>query len=211
MSVNTLLVAEKAPYFLTLMVAGLAWTLLRTVDVLTESPTIAYSMAYGEPKDGMRSVSARICNISRTRQFRNLQFRFAIESQPPPGSSPFFTKASIVSEAPANLHEPSQDGNETMFNIPLMQPGWSFLLKAMEHSESEKVVLLQSQYIPLEKRDVGAQAPDVVRVVKNGFATWLVANELGVLILLMVIWLTGIAISVISIFNASEIHPESKS
>src|SRR6266496_3495395 len=61
--------SDKVPYVVTLLAVALGWTVQRAATVLTEAPTIAYSVEC----DG-EDVVASIENLSRTRQFRDLKF-----------------------------------------------------------------------------------------------------------------------------------------
>ncbi len=201
------LFTEKAPYIITLLIAGLGWTLQRTVTVLTESPTISYHFVsdnYDKPAKGMREVICTVANISRTRQFRGLQFKFvglAVRENQKKAS--FMAPPWIIPVAPAMDMESAEvatNGSEATFPIPLLQPGWRIELHAIENSTDAPVALVQASSADDSPDSLGADAskkpvPDTVRLLPSGFSTWLVDNELSTLYGFSIVWLVGIGSS----------------
>jgi hypothetical protein len=190
------LLGEKGPYIVTLLAAALGWTVKQTEHVLTESPTIAYEMAWTDTSTNHPTVSCMVTNISRTRQFRNLQFEFKRDtsSMPAPAASFVADAAAIDPVAPAYSLEKAEvtvDKTAVAFPVPLLQPGWKMKLSAQASGESP-VNLLQMPSID------GEANPEPVRMVRVGLETWIVENEIFCLFALTGLWLAGMIICAIA-------------
>src|SRR5205085_10638134 len=128
------LVSDKAPYIVTLLVAALGWTVNRTVTVLTESPTIAFKIDH--KGDNNRVVACHIKNVSRTRQFHELQFLLSADS-----SGDVQGRATLIDHSARIIAIPPAFSIATasitpgrdmaIFDVPLLQPGWALDLDAM--------------------------------------------------------------------------------
>jgi len=180
---------DKAPYVVTLLVAALAWTVNRSVTVLTESPTIAYKVDH-KPHDD-RAVICHIRNVSRTRQFRELQFLLTTDSSAETLEKARFVdqSAHILAVSPAfSLATASITTGRDMatFDVPLLQPGWALDLEA---------TLEQRMPIGVQQRFVeNAKDQEAVRMVSMGIETWIVEHETNTLFILIGVWLLGLVI-----------------
>ncbi len=64
--------SEKAPYILTLIVAGMAWTLSHIVDPLLATPMLTYSIQVLND-GGKKSIYLTLKNITRDKTFRDVR------------------------------------------------------------------------------------------------------------------------------------------
>jgi hypothetical protein len=196
---------EKVPYVVTLLAAALGWTVQRAATVLTDAPTIAYSLNCDRHSD---ETVANIENLSRTRQFRGL--RFHLQAQ---GDDVFVKDShahSITPFAPAMQPtgsfspEVSEKGGDVSYPITLLEPGWKFEFRARRRTAAAVVLTVEHEKAlpPMGKAveaagSSAANSEEPVRMVKSGFSTWIVRNEIDVLFSLTAIWLLLMILSLI--------------
>jgi hypothetical protein len=197
------LFSEKAPYIITLFVAALGWTVNQTVSALTDSPTIAYKINWEQKGESHPKVACTVKNVTRTKQFKNLQFILIIDRFNQKGQfdndsasidpiSPSFNVASS---------EITPNGQAAHFDVPLLQPGWAMELSATATQELP-VNLQQTFKKPASNdsasNDSASNDSEVVRMVPFGIETWIVEHEIQCLIGMAVLWLASVTVSIIA-------------
>jgi hypothetical protein len=113
--------SDKAPYILTIVVAGLAWTLTHIVDRLLATPLLSYQIQQLD-RDGKKSFYLTLKNITREKTFRAL--RVIITAAP----DSVLTDPAIIPVQPASEGDQPFALNERTFDFtfPEIEPGWQF-------------------------------------------------------------------------------------
>jgi hypothetical protein len=173
--------SEKAPYIVTLIIAGLAWTITHIVDRLLATPMLTYQIQE-LAENGKRSVYITLNNIERDRAFRDVRLTLTAA----PGDS--LSNPVIIPVEPASEgDQPGMQAGRTFdFKFPEIQPGGRF-----EISASYKGPTRPSLRISLANGSIYAVQPST--------ETFLVEHEIEVLTGLVVVWL--ITLVGVSIFH----------
>jgi len=113
--------AEKAPYIVTLIVAGLAWTITHVVDRLLATPLLTYHSQITE-SSGKKSLYLTLKNIARDKTFRNVRLILTA------ASGDLLTDAAVIPIQPAwEGEEPGTLAGRTFdYKFSEMQPGSQF-------------------------------------------------------------------------------------
>src|SRR5258708_4346482 len=114
--INKALFTDKAPYLITLFVAALAWTVVRTVDRLSGLPVIQYQMSvqstdFVDSQSGQMST-IRLRNITSTTTFECMIF--VVQAEPPggkyvfdkPADSRYIVRGSAVASGTVTVETP---------------------------------------------------------------------------------------------------------
>lgn len=115
-SIRKTLFSDKAPYIITVFVAALAWTVVRTVDRLSGLPVIQYqtsvhSTDFLDSQAGQMSA-IRLRNITSTTTFECLIF--VVQAEPPggayvfdkPADSRYIVRGTAVSSGTVTVETP---------------------------------------------------------------------------------------------------------
>lgn len=167
--------SEKAPYIVTLVVAGLAWTLTHIVDRLLATPMLTYH--FQELTDGAKkSVYVTLENIGRDKVYRDVRITLTA-AQGDSLSNPVIIPVEPASEG----DEPGERAGRTFdFKSPEIQPGGKF-----EISTSYSAANRPTLRIAMQSGSIYALQPSV--------ETYLVKHEMGILAVLMFAWLIALA------------------
>lgn len=202
MSAPEWLAAEKVPFIVTILAAALGWTGQRAVTVLTEAPTIAYSVK-DRSENGVNETIATIENISRTHKFGGLKFYLQAQKDGVFASTGHVVRPFAPAMQPTDAFQPksSPKGSDVSFPVPVIQPGWKFELYAKRNSSDPTVLTVEAdKVLPPIGPGVGSPAinPDLgspVRMVEMGFTTWIVKHEICLLFCLIGLWLLAMIVS----------------
>lgn len=202
MSASAWLAAEKVPFVVTILAAALGWTMQRAVTVLTEAPTIAYSVE-DRSEHGVHETIARVENISRTHKFGALKFYLQAQKDGVFAPSGHQVRPFAPAMQPIDTFPPtaSPKGSDVSFPVPVIQPGWKFELYAKRNSADSTVFTVEpDKGLPPVGSGVGspvinADLGSPVRMVEIGLTTWIVKNEICLLFWLIGLWLVAMIIS----------------
>ena len=162
--------SDKAPYIVTVLMAGLAWALTHFVDRLLTTPMLRYEVQnFSSPSGQTQYLTFH--NITRDKTFRKVRLTL---TAPDDG---VFTGAVVIPIQPASEGDtPYQMAGRTFeFTFPELQPGWR--------------VEISSTYTGSSPPSLRLSSPDqTIYTVTSSFQTLLVQHELEALLLLAALW-----------------------
>ena len=159
-----------------------AWTVNHIVDSVISSPAIEYRINSDKRK---KEVTATIQNLSRDHKFDDLKVIFLL----PLGSSTSFTEAKPLSIRPPSYpgQNPVRLNNKSVsYTIQYLQPGGTIELTAVYKDNNAEARSLTSD----PKFHIVSDNP--VRAIERGPLTWLIRNEIPVLVFVCSFW--GVAV-----------------
>lgn len=164
---------NQFPYLLTVLFVMIGWSLNRIITNLTEAPTIEYSCSIEEKKEGI-CYTYSLINLSKDNQFDSLMFDLEPEDQV------VVVGAEIITHAPASTRviDRKFKNNLAKFMIYKFQPGAVYDLVLI----TDKKVGLRLSFI----------SKTGIRLAPASFKTWLVKNELEVIVALLLVWISFI-------------------
>jgi hypothetical protein len=177
------MLTDKAPYILTIVVAGLAWAATHLADRLLSSPMVKYSIQRIADK-GNQTLYLTFKNITRDKTFKQLQL---VLTAPSDG---VITTGAVIPVQPASEgDQPYQVAGRTFaFTFPEFQPGWQIELSVGYTGSAEPSLRLSS--------------PDqVIYAVKPNIETFFVECDIQILAFLAIFW--GCALLIIWIYAAT--------
>jgi hypothetical protein len=182
------MMADKAPYLVTVIVAALAWTFTHVVDRLLASPLVTYQEQLDE-SGGKKKLSLTLKNISSEKTFRDIHLLMAV----PFGG--LITNASVTPVQPAWEGDKPPTWHEHTFEhiFPVMQPGTQLEVSVT--------------YDGNEPPSLRMFSDGTIKFVQPSWETWLVEHEVGVLIGLL---LVGIVLLIIAILVPSSTRREAR-
>lgn len=179
--------SDKAPYVLTLIVAGIAWTVTHIVDSLVTSPLLVYRTQIVDTA-GKKSLYLTLKNITRDKTFRKVRL---IISGGTPGD--LLTDGAVIPVQPAWEGDTPGTlvGGTFDYTFEEFQPGWQF----------EISVGFGGTAVPRFR--IAPRQEDVVRAVPPSFETWLVENEIYILTFMLLVWVaTLLGILIVQAFSS---------
>lgn len=167
--------ADQVPYLFTLIIAVLGWLVTRAVDEVDKSPMITYHIENGM-RDGMRTCTAHLHNISADKVFRNLLIALVYPKEKMEGAN--FKTVEFRYPAPAmrqDQNRPREYTDKWMAQsvISELQPGATIDL----------ITTLEGQ----EEPSVHCQSAEAVRLVRRSAFTDAVEHEPALLLGLAVV------------------------
>jgi len=195
--------AKEIPYALTLLLALLSWGVVRMIDKIEDSPTLAYSRSVEKlPDDGGWSVKYRIENISRKELFKKVSFYIESSDKQP------LTDEQMEPLAPAKQAsgspEPSNQESVVGFYIAQFQPGtsWDLSVKTIPKEDPKNIALtVDFSPKPAESETQSGVEPVPLRLVPDGVETFFVRHQVGLLAIASLCWI-GLIITYIC-----SVHP----
>jgi hypothetical protein len=161
---------EKLPYLLAALLGFVTWTLTRAVDRIVEAPLLKYIVSDRQTSAG-RVATYEVENIS-TQLFKSIQVVVFLENS----VGAFAGLPALVPELPMMVDRdtpPTLAPDSATFVLPELHPGWRFQIRAG----------LSADAAP----GLGVRSPNAaIRLVQGSFRTWLVENELWILLALSV-------------------------
>jgi hypothetical protein len=169
--------SDKAPYILTIVVAGLAWTLTHIVDRLLGTPLLSYQIQELQ-RDGKKSFYLTVKNITRDKTFRALRIVITAAADSTL-SNPAIIPVQPASEGdqPFTLEDRTLD-----FTFPEVQPGWQFEISAG----------FQGDKIPTLRMSLGGG--QTLYAVTPSMETFLVEHDIELLFALVVFWICALTL-----------------
>jgi hypothetical protein len=179
------MLAEKAPYIITLIVAALAWTLTHIVDRLLAAPLLTYQHQIIE-NGGKKSLYLTLKNITKDKTFQNVHL---ILTAAPGGS---IADAAVIPIQPAwEGDQPGVTAGRTFaYTFSKMQPESQYEI-SISYSGNDPPTLRMS-------------SDGTISFVSPSWETWIVENEISLLAWLLI---AGIICLVFATMAASYLTP----
>ena len=157
---------DKAPYIVTLIVAGLAWTLTHIVDRLLATPLLTYQQQIIE-NGGKKSLYLTLRNITRDKTFRNVRL---IVTATPGGT---IIDASVIPIQPAwEGDQPGTMAGRTFaYTFSEMQPDSQYEVSVTYGGSDPPTLRMASD--------------GTISFVHRSWETWVVENEISLLAYLL--------------------------
>ena len=148
------------------------WLVTYIVENVVSVPTIEYDIDLSKHTDGVVAVTIR--NLSRTHKFSGLNFILRL----PVGCNGKFTKAEVEPIQPAYTAREMIETHNAAVTYPnqALHPGTALKLIA-SYDEAVKPPTFHI-----------AENGDAVRLVESGTLTWIIRNEIKVLVVLFIVW-----------------------
>jgi hypothetical protein len=181
MSLANVLKRENFPYLLTIMFAVVAWGITHIVDSLLKAPILEYNVAK-QARGKNTTFEYSFTNISRTKQFQDLEISFVLSSNE---GLEFLQDSCKIKWIPPLKHgEPAVKEKDTFkFTIPQFHPNCRIKVVMTVSGKGEPTLHYKSN------------KPESVLLEKGSIYTFIAKNErgiiiilIGILILLMIIY-----------------------
>ena len=173
---------DRVPFVVAMFFGALGWTVTHVVDRITSSPAIEYSIHQKKSAGEVSEVSVTLVNLSTTIAHRDLAVLLRKEnSKSKDGFVP--GTCEIVAIAPTSLgvrEEANCDHDVAEFKAKVFPPQGVIHLRAVSIG-SEKVLLTGG---PTGVDD----SESSYYLQSSGLETWLVRNELAILLGALSIW-----------------------
>ncbi|UPK02016.1 hypothetical protein [Bradyrhizobium sp. 170] len=170
------MLSDKAPYIVTIVVAGLTWAATHLADRLLSTPIVKYSVQRIATKDS-QTIYLTFKNITRDKTFKQLQL---ILTAPSDG---VITTGAVIPVQPASEgDQPYQVAGRTFaFTFPEFQPGWQIEISADYTGSKEPSLRLSS--------------PDqTVYAIKPSIETIIVEYHIQILAALAIFWIVALLV-----------------
>ena len=168
---------SEFPFLVTILFAVVGWSITHIVDRAIDAPLIMYEEQFRDaacPK--VYSITVR--NLSRDRNFAGLVITFIGASQKDRFENPM-----SVADFPAGDAIEVITSGGVSFTFPALQPGWRVELSAEYLGDGRPQFRVE-------------ESPSALELAEKGWRTWLVQNEITLLIaiaalatLVIVFWL----------------------
>lgn len=186
-----LLIADKAPLGFVALAGFVAWGVTHIVDRVVESPTLEYKCSVKEAAVGKRHVTCLVRNLSRDKVFTGLHLIVRL----PEGSAGTLTDPKIEWLGPTHPgsqgRPPEAYGSSAEYLIPALLPDASAGLHASLSAVSR-----------VEFR-MWAEGNGAVRCVNSNWATWVVRNEIAIMLTLLVLAVLAIPVYLLLVVLAT--------
>jgi hypothetical protein len=168
--------ADKAPYIVTIIVAGLAWALTHVVDRLLGTPLLTYQTQITE-SSGKKSLYVTLKNITRDKTFRNVRVILTA------ATGDLITNAAVIPIQPAwEGDEPgTREGRTFDFKFSEMQPGSQFEISVT--------------FGGIDQPTLRMSTDDTINFVRPSWETWIVENEISLLACLVVLGIIALLVA----------------
>lgn len=162
------MLTDKAPYFVTIVIAGLSWAITHIVDRVLAAPTIIYETKTADLGNSKR-FDLTLKNATRDKTFRSLRLILAAA----PGDT--LRDASITPVQPAwEGDQPFRLVGRTFdFTFAEIQPGGQFFVSVVHSAPAAPSIRISS-------------STESVFLTKPSLSTALLQYELPILIILIV-------------------------
>lgn len=163
--------SERLGLFTTAIIAAFGWLVTHYVDRLTTAPTVEYQIST-EQRDTRFRHRYVLTNINRTTAFGPL--RLSLQARP---GHPIIGHAFRAIEPTSEGEEPkTQSPNSAEYTVPTLLPRGGVAVDLETASNARPTLRVSSP-------------TSVIRLVPTGTETWLVANELSILLFLILVWI----------------------
>jgi hypothetical protein len=187
-SLLAILAGEKAPYLITVLVAGIGWAVTHSVDRVLASPTLMYETRINH-SGNINQYTITLNNITRDERFDDLTFTVLIRDGKCAGDPKVYPAlpAPEIKQPPEcqdAVVESQTNVADATFEIPQIHPGWSMDLVTNFYGEGAPHFRFQTK-------------KDSVRLVRPSLETWFVVHEmwiLGSLVALYFIFIVSIVL-----------------
>jgi hypothetical protein len=199
--IKDFLVNDKAPFVVTLFVAALSWTAIRTSDRLASIPFVEYHVEHEANRHGISGVALRLRNITAaskfdcflvtlsTRPTDSLKFGDPTKQQHQLRGTVFATLEAKASK-PGEWNIEARDlgpGADISIFIPTTGTGEPALLGSA--CAQRTTVFDAGQSESAEKKEKPKSAPAAVPIlVERSVSTQFVEHEIAILWLALTIW-----------------------
>lgn len=165
---------DKAPFVVTLIVAGLAWTLSHIIDQLLATPMLMYSTKV-ENSGGTKIFTLTLRNITRDKTFRDVRVLLT------PAQNDTFTDHQVIPTQPASEgDDPGKREPQTFdFKFPEIQPNGQLDMKVSFHSSTAPSLRI-------------SDANGTIYPTTPSVETFLVENEFTLFAGLVVVWILAL-------------------
>jgi hypothetical protein len=182
---SPILLSDKVPYLLTILIGLAAWQLNTIVQLQTSTPTLAYRYTVTNStvteKGVEEELECELTNLSNGIAFRNLTIQAAYKTDLP---DPKRVEDPVtVPVAPATILLDSLAKSEyhlmNEYKIPVIQPGMQYILQ-MSVLRNVNIQEFPKLYL---------DTPDTVRLTGPSFQVWLAKNQLSIHVALLAAWI----------------------
>lgn len=173
---------DKAPYFVTAIVAALAWTLTHAVDRLAETPYLKYDVSNTTTADKYSSYIT-IQNITRNITFKDVNLLVTASPQD------VVISGSVIPHQPAyeGDRQGITEGRTFDFTFPVIQPGWRFDVSVVHRTDAPVFIRLST-----DQQSIYATRPSAETcLVEHEFGALVFIIAIGGLALAVSLWRTG--------------------
>ena len=185
------LLAKEIPYALTLILAALGWCIVQAVSAIKESPSVSYAKNMNKRPDGNYDVSFRVKNISRSHLFRRVSFYISVQNGTLSQEwvDPMPPAKVVADDNIRPAPEPIQQGVKMVrFYVAQLQPeaSWDFHAVLANTAQPDPQLLMDFSSIGTSP-NVTVE-PASLRLIPEGRETWLVENEVKLLLISCAVW-----------------------
>jgi hypothetical protein len=168
------MLAEKAPYAITIVMAALTWAATHLADRLLSTPMVKYSVQRLATKDG-QTLYLTFKNITRDKTFKQLQLILTA-----PSNGVIISGAVIPVQPASEGDQPYKvEGRTFEFVFPEFQPGWQIELSVNYTGSAQPSLRLSS--------------PDqTIYAVTPSIETAIVEYDIEILAGLATIWIVAL-------------------
>jgi len=193
----------------TTFIGALAWALTHVVDRIVDSPTIEYKITnkrIGDDRSQAWEIRANVVNLSQKNTFRDAKFLFVAGANE--NGKPLNTTFDVNEDyTEIVFHGPSLPEGKRRAKVQI--PGAEFIVPILP--PGARVELITRYFGKDEPRFMGAPAirgNESFALRERSLFTFLVANELYVIVGLLVLWLAALIVVTIRAATRRSIDPE---
>jgi hypothetical protein len=174
---------DKLPWFFSLILAVIGWTITHIVDRVNETPALEYKIS-NEISSNFNNVEIEITNITRSTAFQNIiivlqdvgDIRNYCGYEAKKIDEEFCPKITPVQPAEDGKEAPSVDERSVSFNIPRIMPG--------------SVYRIKSPYVKTETPKIRISSNiSTIKMTSRNIETVFAKNEIDILLILLSSWI----------------------
>jgi hypothetical protein len=183
--------ADGAPFYVTALVAALAWTFTHGSDRITQTPFLLYSVQ-NITLDGKTSTHIDLHNITRDKTFKNVNIVVTA------ATTDTVLSGSIIPYQPAyEGDKPWRIAGRTFeFTFPAIEPAWQFEINVLHKTDAPVAIRLST---------TGDQ---YFYATQPSTETYLVEHELGITLAFFIISAIALAVAILSSRKTASSSPQ---
>lgn len=201
---KSILFKDKLPYLLTILIGLAAYQINNVIELYVDAPTLAYdftTISENLTEEGREKVlECQITNLSKQEALRDITINAVYKTDLPDPKQ--VMEPEIIPIAPStNLPDTmaiSAFGLINEYNIPVIHPGTSYILK-MKVLENKDIEELPEIYL---------KSSQSIKLTDRNLEVWLITNQVLVNVILLVIWLAFIVIYFFILSNKKSLKSE---
>lgn len=201
---KSILFKDKLPYLLTILIGLAAYQINNVIELYVNAPTLAYNfstISENVKEEGVEKVlECQITNLSKEEALRDITINMVYKTDLPDPKQ--VMEPEIIPIAPStNLPDTmaiSAFGLINEYNIPVIHPGTSYILK-MKVLENKEIEELPEIYL---------KSSQSIKLTDRNLEVWLITNQVLINVILLVIWLAFIVIYFFMLSNKKALKSE---